>query len=77
MGGNNRQKKSSSSFSVFSLFKSKGSQKVKYTNDESPNMQKVWPSGGVRWITEPPIDKEASAFIEKFHEKRSRIAAAN
>ena len=75
MGGNRRQKKSFSSF--FSIFKSKGSQKAKYTADEPPNMLKIWPGNdeGVLWVAEPGIDNKASAFIAKFHE--SCVAAAN
>ncbi|GFY94337.1 bZIP transcription factor family protein [Actinidia rufa] len=71
MGGNNRQqKKSSSPFSFFTMFKSKRySSKVVEDNswDDSVKYYKVWPSDEDRgrYVAEPGIDRKASAYIAK------------
>ena len=71
MGGNNRQqKKSSSPFSFFNMFKAKRySSKVVEDNswDDSVKYYKVWPSDEDRgrYVAEPGIDRKASAYIAK------------
>ncbi|GFP87977.1 hypothetical protein PHJA_000941400 [Phtheirospermum japonicum] len=67
MAGNNKQKKSSS-FSLFSLFKGRGSSRARAreeTRDEYVKAYKVYPSDEDRgrWVAEPGIDKKASAYI--------------
>ncbi|KAL8527659.1 hypothetical protein ACS0TY_005490 [Phlomoides rotata] len=68
MAGNSRQKKSS--FSLFSLFKSKRmSKRVEdYSREEGyyeVKAYKVYPSDEDRgrWVADPGIDKKASAYI--------------
>ncbi|XP_021898970.1 uncharacterized protein LOC110815469 [Carica papaya] len=72
MGGN-RQKKSSSSFSIFGLFKSRRSHR-RGGDDQTfvDDTRKVWPSDEDKrnWVAEPGIDRKASAFIAKFHATR-------
>ncbi|GFY94338.1 hypothetical protein Acr_09g0007840 [Actinidia rufa] len=70
MGGNNRQqKKSSSRFSFFNIFKAKRSSKVVEDNswDDSVRYYKVWPSDEDRgrYVAEPDIDRKATIFIDK------------
>ncbi|PON75814.1 hypothetical protein TorRG33x02_244280 [Trema orientale] len=76
MGGNSRQKKSSSSasFSVFNLFKLR---RTKRSGEDHYPMQedapiarsRVWPSDEDRgrWVAEPGIDRKAEDFIAKIH----------
>ncbi|CAL9019410.1 unnamed protein product [Prunus brigantina] len=70
MGGNNRQKTSSSS-SFFSLFKSRtprrGSALV--VEDSYTSVGRVWHSvqDRGRWVAEPGIDDKAAAFIDRKH----------
>ncbi|KAF5803217.1 hypothetical protein HanRHA438_Chr06g0278011 [Helianthus annuus] len=53
------------SFSFFSIFKSKKVRREEAMWDDSVKAYKVYPSDqdGVRWVSEPGIDKKASAFI--------------
>ncbi|KAF5178724.1 hypothetical protein FRX31_031689 [Thalictrum thalictroides] len=72
MGGN-RQRKSSSFFSIFSIFKSRrSSNRDDMGWDETVNMRKVRPSDDdkAHWVAEPDIDRKASAFIARFYESR-------
>ncbi|GMH07701.1 hypothetical protein Nepgr_009541 [Nepenthes gracilis] len=61
-----------SSFSVFSIFKSRRPRKVKDSRDEPQGTTKVFRSDddGGYWVAEPGIDRKASAFIAKFHAAR-------
>ncbi|KAK9084455.1 hypothetical protein Scep_030926 [Stephania cephalantha] len=70
MGGN-RQKKGSSLFSIFSIFKSRRS-RDDIVWDEPRSSRKVRPSEEDKgnWVAEPGIDRKASAFIAKFYESR-------
>ncbi|KAL7119840.1 hypothetical protein ACP275_02G086400 [Erythranthe tilingii] len=83
MGGNNRQKKSSSSFSLFGLFKGgKNSSRAKRgeeVRDEYVNAYKVYPSDEDRgrWVAEPGIDKKASAFISLTTDRWEKLGVAN
>ncbi|KAF8394756.1 hypothetical protein HHK36_020973 [Tetracentron sinense] len=72
MGGNNRQRKSLSSFSMFNIFKSRRSQDRDDTCDEAVKVRKVRPSDDdkVRWVAERDIDSKASAFIANFYKNR-------
>ncbi|KAK9673327.1 hypothetical protein RND81_12G160700 [Saponaria officinalis] len=72
MGGNNyRQRKSSSTFSICSWFKTKRSNNNNNYCDEAPR-RKVFSSDEDRgyWVGEPGIDRKASNYIAKFHEAR-------
>ncbi|OIT40731.1 hypothetical protein A4A49_11239 [Nicotiana attenuata] len=61
--------KKSSSFSFFSLFKSKSSRTRRgdqdYYKDDCVKAYKVWSSDEDRgqWVAEPRIDEKASTFI--------------
>lgn len=73
MGGNTRQQKQikkSISFSLFSFLKPRHKA---YPEDDvsSPRALKVYPSDSDqgRYVAEPGIDRKASAFIKKFHER--------
>ncbi|KAF6172264.1 hypothetical protein GIB67_024886 [Kingdonia uniflora] len=73
MGGNNRQRKSSSFFSICNLFKSRRtSDRYDMGWDEAVNVRKVRSSDDDKWgwVAEPDIDRKASAFISKFYESR-------
>ncbi|MED6208454.1 hypothetical protein PIB30_045181 [Stylosanthes scabra] len=87
MGGNNRQRKSSSFMSVFNIFKSNNS-RHRGNNNSSSNYNggyyyyeegakagtKVWPSDEDRgrWgVADPVIDMKASAFIAKYKKRIS------
>ncbi|KAK1434507.1 hypothetical protein QVD17_00250 [Tagetes erecta] len=63
MGKSKHAKKQS--FSFFSIFKSKKARGDDKTWDDSLKAYKVYPSDqdGVRWVSEPGIDKKASAYI--------------
>ncbi|PQM33960.1 hypothetical protein Pyn_37416 [Prunus yedoensis var. nudiflora] len=77
MGGNNRQK-TSSSFSFFSLFKSRRPRRgddmlaisALVVEDSYTSVGRVWPSveDRGRWVAEPGIDDKAAAFIRRKHE---------
>ncbi|PON69573.1 hypothetical protein PanWU01x14_086960 [Parasponia andersonii] len=76
MGGNSRQKKSSSSasFSVFNLFKLRRTRRSEEDHcpmqDNGPiASSRVWPrdEDRVRWVAEPGIDRKAEDFIAKIH----------
>lgn len=66
MGKIRQQKKSSLSFSFFSFFKSKKIRGEDVIGDDSVKAYKVYRSDqdGVRWVSEPGIDKKASAYID-------------
>lgn len=68
MGGNSRQKKSST-FSVFSFFKFRKAGKGRDRPDMDDGGSRVWPSDEdrVRWVADPAIDKKAQEFIAKIH----------
>ncbi|KAK9288821.1 hypothetical protein L1049_017286 [Liquidambar formosana] len=72
MGGNNRQRKSSSFLSIFNIFKACCSHGRDDTWDEGGNVRRICPSDEDRgrWIAEPGIDWKASAFIARFYETR-------
>ncbi|KAF7847957.1 hypothetical protein BT93_L2415 [Corymbia citriodora subsp. variegata] len=72
MGGNSRQKKSSSSFSLMSLFKPRRAHREDAWEGDSASSKKIYPSDydNGRYVAEPGIDKKATAFIAKFHETR-------
>lgn len=67
MGGNKRQKKSS--FSFFSLFKSRKPRRGDDIEDSYLSARRVWPSeeDRGRWVAEPGIDNKAAAFIDRIH----------
>ncbi|KGN45873.1 hypothetical protein Csa_005148 [Cucumis sativus] len=78
MGGSHRQKKTHSSFSIFSFFKSKRGRKGDVyehgTNwEDVPSSSKVWPSDedkGYRWVAEPGIDRKAKDYIDRIYKNR-------
>ncbi|KAF8036186.1 hypothetical protein BT93_C2021 [Corymbia citriodora subsp. variegata] len=72
MGGNNRQKKSSSSFSLMNLFKPRRAHREDAWEGDSASPKKIYPSDydKDRYVAEPGIDKKATAFIAKFYETR-------
>ncbi|KAK3415945.1 hypothetical protein EUGRSUZ_H01332 [Eucalyptus grandis] len=72
MGGNNRQKKSSSSFSLMSMFKPRRARWDDAWEGYSESSKKIYPSDydKGKYVAEPGIDKKATAFITKFHETR-------
>lgn len=73
MGGSRRQRKSSSIFSIFNIFKSRrSSDRDDMGWDDSINIRKVRPSDDDKhhWVAEPDIDRKASAFIARFYESR-------
>ena len=78
MGGNNRHIKnsSSSSFSVFNIFKTKRPRKVEDTSDEYVKAYKVFPSDDDRdrWVAKPGIDKIATSYIDTITKEWSRVA---
>ena len=70
MRGNNRQqKKSSSLFSFFNIFKAKRSREVVEDNlrDDPVRYHKLWPSDEDRgqYVAEPGIDRKATIYIDK------------
>ena len=70
MAGNNRQRKSSSFFSVFGLFKSKKGKGGYYESYDQ--VSKPWPSDEDRgrWgVAEPGIDMKAEAFIAQYKKR--------
>ncbi|XP_028791465.1 uncharacterized protein LOC114747319 [Neltuma alba] len=74
MGGNNRQRKSSSGFmSVFNMFKSKKNRGGHYDSyDDGMTARKVWPSdqdGGPWGFADPGIDIKAETIIAR-HKRR-------
>lgn len=76
MGGNNRQRKSSSFKSVFNIFKSNN--KHRSSNDAYDDGTKactrVWPSDEDRgrWgVADPVIDMRATAFIAQYKKRVS------
>ncbi|KAI4301650.1 hypothetical protein L6164_034906 [Bauhinia variegata] len=77
MGGNNRQRKSSSFMSVFGIFKSNNKHRGGGYYDayeESLRARKVWPSDEDRgrWgVADPRIDMKAEAFIAQYKKKVS------
>ncbi|KAK3415944.1 hypothetical protein EUGRSUZ_H01333 [Eucalyptus grandis] len=72
MGSNNRQKKSSSSFSLKSLFKPQRARRDTASEVDSSSSKKIYPSDydKGRYIAEPGIDKKATVFIANFHKTR-------
>ncbi|KAL3725744.1 hypothetical protein ACJRO7_030729 [Eucalyptus globulus] len=72
MGGNNRQKKSSSSFSLMSMFKPRRARRDDAWEGDSVSSKKTYPSDydKGRYVAELGIDKKATVFIAKFHETR-------
>ncbi|KAL5582745.1 hypothetical protein UlMin_015195 [Ulmus minor] len=67
MGGhNNRQKKSSSLFSIFMFRRSRREDAMEY---EASSTRRVWPSDEdkVRWVADPAINRKADDFIAKIH----------
>ncbi|KAK3415956.1 hypothetical protein EUGRSUZ_H01321 [Eucalyptus grandis] len=73
MGGNNRQKKSSSSFSFMSLFKPRRPRRDDAGEVDSVSSRKIYPSDYDKgqYVAEPGIDKKATVFIAKFHQTRA------
>ncbi|KAK3415943.1 hypothetical protein EUGRSUZ_H01334 [Eucalyptus grandis] len=71
MGGNNGQKKSSSSFLLMSMFKPRRARRDDAW-EGNVSSKKIYPSDydKDRYVAEPRIDKKATAFIAKFHETR-------
>ncbi|KAF8015326.1 hypothetical protein BT93_H0975 [Corymbia citriodora subsp. variegata] len=72
MGGNNRQKKSSYSFSFTSLFKLRRPRGDDAREVDSVSTRKIYPSDYDKgqYVAEPGIDKKATVFIAKFHQTR-------
>ncbi|CAL5208715.1 unnamed protein product [Lathyrus oleraceus] len=76
MGGNNNQRKSKSSWSVFSIFKSSSNKQRGgggYYN-QAAYANKVWPSDEDRgnWgVADPVIDMRATAFIAQYKKRIS------
>ncbi|KAK2631011.1 hypothetical protein EUGRSUZ_L03552 [Eucalyptus grandis] len=72
MGGNNGQKKSSSSssFCFMNLFKPQRPRRDDARVMDSMKPIKIWPSdyNKGRYIADHDIDKKASDYIAKFHE---------
>ncbi|KAK2631012.1 hypothetical protein EUGRSUZ_H01322, partial [Eucalyptus grandis] len=66
MGGNNRQKKSSSSFCFTSLFEHRRPRWIL-------SSRKIYPSDYDKgqYIAELGIDKKATVFVAKFHQTRA------
>ncbi|KAK4377165.1 hypothetical protein RND71_003461 [Anisodus tanguticus] len=76
-----KKKSRTSSFSFFSIFKSKtrrGEQEY-YSKDDFVKAYKVWPSDEDRglWVAEPGIDKKASTFISIRTANWSNVEASN
>ncbi|KAM6597687.1 hypothetical protein CsatA_008211 [Cannabis sativa] len=79
MGGNSRQRKSNStsSFSIFNMFKSKRRRSSSSSDDYYHHHQeevasarsRVWPSDEDRgrWVADPAINRKAEDFIAKIH----------
>ncbi|KAL3725752.1 hypothetical protein ACJRO7_030737 [Eucalyptus globulus] len=72
MGGNNKQKKSSSSFSLMSLFKPQRGRRDNASEVDSVISKKIYPSDydKGRYVAEPGIDNKATVFIANFHKTR-------
>ncbi|KAL8254983.1 hypothetical protein R6Q59_033204 [Mikania micrantha] len=64
MGKSKQVKKNS--FSFFNILKSKKLRQEVAMWDDSLKAHKVYPSDqdGVRWVSEPGIDRKASAYID-------------
>lgn len=77
MGGNNRQRKSSSFKSVFNIFKSNNKHRSSSNDaydDGSKACTRVWPSDEDRgrWgVADPVIDMRATAFIAQYKKRVS------
>ncbi|KAK4377166.1 hypothetical protein RND71_003462 [Anisodus tanguticus] len=76
-----KKKFGSSSFSFFSIFKSKtlrGDQEY-YSKNDFVKAYKVWPSDEDRglWVAESGIDKKASTFISIRTANWSNVEASN
>ncbi|KAJ7973202.1 Ribosomal protein S12 [Quillaja saponaria] len=72
MGGNNRQRKTSSAFSFFNFFKSKKPRGGSDAYDDGSKARKIWPSDEDRgrWgVAEPDIDRKAEAFIAQYKKR--------
>ncbi|KAM6578547.1 hypothetical protein CsatB_030384 [Cannabis sativa] len=80
MGGNSRQRKSNStsSFSIFNIFKSKRRRSSSSSSDDyyhhhqeevASARSRVWPSDEDRgrWVADPAINRKAEDFIAKIH----------
>ncbi|KAF7846661.1 hypothetical protein BT93_L3934 [Corymbia citriodora subsp. variegata] len=72
MGSNTKQKKSSSSFSLMSLFKPQKARQDSTPDVDSASSKKIYPSDydKGRYVAEPGIDKKATVFIANFHKTR-------
>ncbi|KAJ4828277.1 hypothetical protein Tsubulata_049201 [Turnera subulata] len=75
MGGNRQKKSSSSSFSVFNIFKSRRPRRGDIDNyDDEISSRKVRPydddKGPWNAVPDPRINTKASAFIANFHAAR-------
>ncbi|MFS7946120.1 hypothetical protein Hanom_Chr06g00532371 [Helianthus anomalus] len=64
MGKSKQRKKHS--FSFCSIFRSKKVRREEAMLDDSVNVYRVYRSDqdGVRWVSEPGIDRKASAYID-------------
>lgn len=76
MGGNNNHKKSKSSWSVFSIFKSSSNKQRGGGGyyDHASYANKVWPSDedkGSWGVADPAIDMRATAFIAQYRKRIS------
>ncbi|CAI8601872.1 unnamed protein product [Vicia faba] len=76
MGGNNNQRKSKSSWSVFNIFKSSSNKQRGGGGyyDQAAYANKVWPSDEDRgsWgVADPVIDMRAIAFIAQYKKRIS------
>ncbi|KAI3439356.1 uncharacterized protein J3R85_004766 [Psidium guajava] len=71
MAGNNRHKNFSSSFSLTSLFKPRRARRDDAWEADSVSSSKIYPSDydNGRYVADPKINKRATAFILKFHER--------
>ncbi|MBA0612646.1 hypothetical protein Godav_013227 [Gossypium davidsonii] len=71
--GYTKQRKSHSSFSIFSIFASCCSNGADDMSEDGMNGRRIWRSDedGRRWTAEPGIDRKASAFIDRF---RTRVS---
>ncbi|XP_042513445.1 uncharacterized protein LOC122088304 [Macadamia integrifolia] len=76
--GQGRERRSSSFFSIFNVFKSSrgmrsgGDEGEEDMWDEAVNVRRVRTSDEDKdcWVAEPDIDRKASAFIARFYECR-------
>lgn len=78
MGGNKKQmkKSTSSTFSVFNIFKTKRPLKVEDTSDDFVKAYRVFPSDEDRdrWVAKPGIDKIATSYIDTRTKEWNRAA---